>query len=184
MSYNSQANSKMAKKSMYLKKSIDSDIPQNIMRLVNQWIDCYNDTIRERTKISMHYEFEEKINDTSCQTGTMKMSRSGQKSETERMKCEKDIFNWISSIYDDEKVDLYSTKLSEYMNINKETIINQYVNQSRILNKQKPFNPNYKKLIKSSEVKKDVKKEVKEEKKEYKTDANGKVLYGDAWDLI
>lgn len=183
MSYNSQSNSKMAKKSMYLKKTMDSDLPQNIMRLVNQWIDCYNDTIRERTKISMHYEFEEKINDTSFQTGTMKMSRSGQKSETERMKCEKEIFYWISSIYDDEKIDLYSTKLSEYMTIKKEFIINKYVNPSRVLNKQKPFNPNYKKLEKPIELK-EVKKEVIEEKKEYKTDDKGKELYGDAWDLI
>ena len=184
MSYNSQANSKMAKKAMYLKQTMDSDIPQNIMRLINQWIDCYNDTIRERTKISMHYEFEEKINDTSYQTGTMKMSRSCKKSETERTKCEKDIFDWISSIYDDEKIDLYSTKLSEYMNINKDYIINQYVNPSRIKNKKNIFDPNYKKVKESKVEAKNVKKEVKEEKKEYKTDANGKVLYGDAWDLI
>ena len=180
-SYNSQANSKMSKKSMYIKKSMDSDIPENIMRLINKWIDCYNYTIREIRKINSEYNFEESINDTSFMTAKMKMSRSCQKSENELFKYEKEIFECLTFM-SDEKIDLYCEKLSQHMNISKDFIIKTYVNPNRFANKQKPFDPNYKKLKQSTsiQVKDTIKKEVTEEK----TDSNGKVLYGDAWDLI
>jgi len=185
MSYNSQANSKMAKKSIYIKKVVDYEIPQNIMISISQWIDCYNNNIREKTKIKMHSEFEEKINDCDI-SSSMKMSKSGKRSENERLKYEKDIFGWVSSMSDD-KVDYFSEKLSEYMRISKDVIIKSYINIIRLENKSRPFDKNYKeKLIlkvKPDSVKKEEQKIQISSNEEYKKDKNGKILYGDAWDL-
>jgi hypothetical protein len=68
--------------------------------------------------------------------------------------------------------------------MDKDFIIKTYVNNIRIQNKKKEFNPNYN----SKEVSKTFSKEVKEEvlAKEVKEvkEVKGKVIYGDSWDLI
>ena len=97
MSYNSQ-NSKSWKKELFLKKKIDFSIPQNIMTLICKIIDCHNSNIMELTKIQMRYEVDDKLNDTSIATSCQKMSSSARRSETERVKCEKEIFEWLSSL--------------------------------------------------------------------------------------
>jgi hypothetical protein len=165
---------------MFLKKKIDYELPQNIMTMVSTWIDCYNSNIREKTKIKMHYDFESKINDTEIMTASKKMSNSAKRSENERIKLEQDIFKWLSS-HNDKNVDIYAEKLSNLMSIDKDFIIKRYVNNIRLQNKMKEFNPNY--FIK--EVKKEVvKKEENDEKKEVKEEKKGNIVYGDAWDLI
>lgn len=188
MSYNSQENKN--KKSMFLKKKIDFSIPQNIMSAISNWTDCYNSNIMEKTKIQMHYDFENKINDTSLMTSSKKMSKSSKRSETDKIKYEKDIFEWLYSLSDSD-LNLYSEKIAEYMNIDKNSVIRR-VNTIRIDNKKEVF---VDKSKISSKVLDNVEKEVKDVKdvkevknvkdeKEYKTDSNGKILYGDAWDLI
>ncbi len=182
--YNSQSNSKMSKKSMYIKKTMDYSLPQNIIETLSKWVDCYNDTIMEKTKINMHLQFETRINDTDLLASSKKMSRSSKKSENERLKYEKEIFSWLSSM-SDKDLDFYSDKICQYMKMEKDYMIKYYINPLRLENKQKAFDPNYKKDVKEVKdvVKTVVKKEPVEEKIEYKTDSNGKVLYGDAWDL-
>ncbi len=178
MSYNTENNKKMSKKSMFIQKRMDNSIPNNIMTSIAHWIDCYNDTIKERTKIKMHMDFESKINDTDYTTSSIKMSRSGKKSESERMKYEKDIFGWLA-LMTDEDLDYYSDKISEHMKITKDLIIKNYVNTIRIEKKIKVFDPNYK----SKKFEKD-EKEIKKEDNKKPENTNEKVLYGDAWDLI
>ena len=180
MSYNSNKNSKMSKKSMYIKKTMDYDIPQNIVIAISQWVDCYNDNIREKTKIHMHSVFEDSINDTNFATVSIKMSKSGKRSDNERYKYQKEIFEWLASMTDD-NVDYYSDKLSDRMHIKKDMIIKNYVDPIRIQNKSNTFDPKYKEKSTIKDIK-DIKKTFV--KDEYKIDANGKVLYGDAWDLI
>ena len=188
MSYNSQENKN--KKSMFLKKKIDFSIPQNIMSAISNWTDCYNSNIMEKTKIQMHYDFENKINDTSLMTSSKKMSKSSKRSETDKIKYEKDIFEWLYSLSDSD-LNLYSEKIAEYMNMDKNSVIRR-VNTIRIDNKKEVF---VDKSKISSKVLDNVEKEVKnvknvkevkdfKDEKEYKTDSNGKILYGDAWDLI
>jgi hypothetical protein len=181
-----------SKKDMYLKKKIDPSFPKHIMESILKWIDCYNSNIMEKVKNQMHYEFENRINDTSISTSYMKMSNSSKKSDNDSLKCEKDIFNWLS-LMNDEDVDFYSKKLNEHMKLSQKYIL-LCVNEKRQENKKPSFNPNYKSvknekdeskhkdeekkdMISMSNVK-DVKKDTKEEKKDVK------VLYGDAWDLL
>ena len=168
MSYNSQAG-KSYKKSMYITKKIDFDLPQNIMSMVLRWIECYNSNIKEHVKISMHFEVDEKLNDTGIQTSRMKLSNSGKKADNEAYKLENDIFNWLG-LQDDKNVDYYSQKLSNLMKIDKNYIIKCKVNNIRKINKLKDFDPKYNKKEEVKELKEN--KEVKE-----------KVVYGDAWDL-
>lgn len=197
-SYNSQIDNKMSKKSMFLKKRIDYDLPQNIMSMVSTWVDCYNSSINEKIKIQMHYQLDNKINDSSCLTSRMKASRSCKRSDTDSIKIQNDIFKWLAQM-DDKNVDIYSEKLGSLMGWNKEYIIKTYVNNFRIMNRMKPFNPNYK-TIKEDIVsradsesqrgdkvveteKKVVKEEKEEEEKQYTVDKNGRVIYGDSWDM-
>lgn len=190
-SYNSQAGN--SKKCMFLKKRIDYDIPQNIMTMVSIWIDCYNSSISEKTKIKMHYDFEHKINDTSTMTSSKKMSNSCKRSENDKIKIQNDIFKWLASM-DDKNVDFYSEKLGSLMGMDKTYIIKTYVNNFRIMNKMKEFNPNFSSIKKISNpiptpipapIKKEEKEEKKEEEKktEYPLDKSGRVIYGDAWDM-
>lgn len=169
------------KASMYLKKNFDSDIPSNIMTLISMWIDCYNSTISEKTKIKGHFEFENKINDTEFMTSSIKMSSSGKRSENEKIKHEKEIFNWLS-LQEDKDIDFFSTKISKLMLIDKNVIISAHVNHYRVANNKKAYNPDYKKpfikpaptpFIKSEPLPKvEVPKIEKKEEKVYK----------DAWD--
>ena len=180
MAHNSQ--SKNSKSSMYLKKNIDNSFPNNITVALSNWIDCYNSNIREKTKIGMHYEFDNKINDTSIMTSKIQMSKSGKRSETERYKYEKEIFNWLATL-NEQNLEFYSDKIHHYIKIDKKSIISQ-VNISRLENGKTPFDPNYKlKKITTPVPKIESKPEEKEEKKEEVVDKNGKVFYGDSWDL-
>jgi hypothetical protein len=140
---NSNAQPK-GKASMYLKKNFDSDIPSNIMTTISMWIDCYNSNISEKTKIKGHYEFENRINDTQFMTSSVKMSSSAKKSENEKFKYEKDIFTWLS-LQEDKDIDYFSTKISKLMAIDKTIIITSHVNQYRVNNNKKAYNPDYKK---------------------------------------
>jgi hypothetical protein len=143
MSYNNKKVNTKGKSSMYIKKNFDCEIPSNIMTSISMWIDCYNSNISEKTKIKGHYEFESKINDTEFMTGSIKMSSSAKKSENEKNKYEKDIYTWLST-QEDHNVDYFSTKISKLMNIDKNVIINSYVNLYRTENHKKIFNPQYK----------------------------------------
>jgi hypothetical protein len=140
---NSNAQPK-GKASMYLKKSFDSDIPSNIMTSISMWIDCYNSNISEKTKIKGHYEFENRINDTEFMTASIKMSSSAKRSENEKFRHEKDIFTWLS-LQEDKDIDYFSTKISKLMAIDKAIIIGSHVNNYRVSNNKKAYNPDYKK---------------------------------------
>ena len=146
---NSQAGN--SKKVMFLKKRIDYDLPQNIMTMVSMWIDCYNSTIREKTKSSMHYEFETRINDTDLMASSKKMSSSCKRTENDKIKIQNDIFKWLASM-DDKNVDFYSVKLGDLMGMDKGYIIKMFVNNYRVMNRMKEFNPNY--LVKDVQVSK------------------------------
>jgi len=181
MSYNSENNKKMSKKSMYIQKTMDASFPPNIITAISKWIDCYNDTIMEKTKINMHYEFDTKIDDTNLPVSSMKKSKSCKKSENESQIYEKEIFGWLATL-SDEKVDFYSDKLSKYMRISKESIIKNKVNIIRLQNKSSIFNPNFfdkEKVVEKNIIDTANKKEMKSESQNTK-----KVLYGDAWDLL
>jgi hypothetical protein len=132
------------KSSMYIKKNFDSDIPSNIMTSISMWIDCYNSNISEKTKIRGHYEFENRINDTEFATSSLKMSTSAKKSENEKFQHEKNIFTWLS-LQEDKDIDYFSTKISKLMSIDKAVIISSHVNQYRLNNNKKSYNPDYKK---------------------------------------
>jgi hypothetical protein len=167
---------------MYIQKTMDSSFPPNIITAVSRWIDCYNDTIMEKTKINMHYDFDTKIDDTNLPVSSMKKSKSCKKSENESQIYEKEIFNWLASL-NDENVDFYSDKLSKYMRISKESIIKNKVNVIRLQNKSDIFNSNF--FVKKEEKGKDNKdKEEKDNKEEKKPQDTKKIVYGDAWDLL
>jgi hypothetical protein len=130
-------------KNLYLKKSFDPEIPSNIMRLINTWIDSYNSNIIEKVKNSIDNQFEEKINDTSFAAGKTKESKSSKKADNEMSKYEEEIFKWLS-LSEDRDVDRFSTKISKFMDQTKNSVIVR-VNSYRVLQKKKQFNPDYKK---------------------------------------
>jgi len=134
------------KSSMYLKKTFDFDIPQNIMTSISKWLDCYNSTISQLTKIKLEYELDNKINDTNLVTSSIKASNSCKKSQNEKIKHEKDIFTWLS-IKEDQDIDYFSTKISNLMYIDKNVIIKNYVDPYRLENNKKVYNPDYKKTF-------------------------------------
>lgn len=173
-----------SKKSIYIKKKIDYDIPKNIMTMILSWIDCHNATIKETTEIGIEFEVDEKLNDTSIGTSMMKMSGSCKKNSKEMFNLENDIFNWICSFKNDKDIDFYCNKICNLMGFDKNHIIKKYVNSYRLSNKMKPFDPNYNK--KNEVIKEVIKEENKEVKKDTKNEEkkNGKVVYGDAWDLL
>lgn len=180
MSYNSKS-SKINKRSMYIKKNIDNSIPKNIMTLIYKWIDCYNSSSKERLANEIESEFENRINDGSRLTGGS-VSRSYIHSFTECTKYQKEIFDWMSSL-SDKDISYYSEKISHHLRMDQKYIISQ-VNNIRIDNKKSIFNLEKKEVSKNNkDEKKEEKEEKKEDKIEFKTDKNGKVLYGDAWDL-
>jgi hypothetical protein len=184
MSYNSQKNKNTSKKSIYIKKFIDHDIPQNIMRLILQCIDCYNSNIKESTHINMEYETDQKFNDGSFGTCMEKASKSSKKADNEFFKYRKDIISWLATLEDD-KLDFFSDKISKYNFFSKKYII-LCVDSIRFENKKSPFDPNYKSKIvedKKVEDKKVEYKKVEYKKVEDKKESGGKILYGDAWDL-
>lgn len=198
------SNASKSKKSMFIKKTIDYTIPKNIMTLISKWIDCYNDTIMEKTKIKMHYDFESKINDTDLMASSKKMSNSSKRSENERIKYEKEIFIWLSMLSDTD-LDFYSDKISVYMNMNKEMMIKNYINPIRIENKsfliptKNSFIPiksntssssnkskdseNYETSSSQNSVSKNVSQNTSKNENSQGNVSNVKILYGDAWDL-
>jgi len=167
-----------SKKNMYLKKKIHDDIPRHVMNMILMWIDCYNHTISELTKISMHYEVDSKLNDTNFPTSRMKMSNSCKKAENEMSKLENDIFKWVS-LLDDKKLGYYLEKICNTMDMDKNYIIKKFVINIRRENKMAPY-CEYKETDKKKE---EVKEEMKEEAKKEPVKEEKK-LYGDAWDLL
>jgi len=131
-------------KSLYLKKTFDSEIPTDIMRFINSYIDSYNSNIVEKVKNSIDNEFEEKINDSNCAAGRNKESKSCQKSDREMNKYEDEIIKWLSFRENDQDFDYFSTKISKMIDINKKYLLVR-VNPLRNVQKKPAFNPDYKK---------------------------------------